>query len=109
MEDYLVDREILGKFVDDLIKKKPLPVNDAAELNQLREKSIKELDDEIGTAIFSSLSDEENEKLYQLLERDEATPETYDRFFKEAGINLEEIITKVMQDFGTKFLGGENV
>ena len=104
-----MDREILGKIVDELIKKKALPVETAEELNDLREKSIKELDDEISTAIFGSLDEKQSEELGQLLDRDEINSDAYANFFKEAGLNVEEIIAKTMQSYSEKFLGGENV
>ena len=108
MEEYLLDRETLGKFVDELIKKKALPVDNAEELEQLREKSMKELDDKISKAIFSGLSDEQKEELEQMFDRDEQDPEAFNKFFKREGIDIEKIMSDTMQEFGTEFLGGEN-
>ena len=108
MDNYLVDRGTLEQFVDELIKKKPLPVDNAEELNKLREDSIKALDDKIGVAIFGSLSDEQNEELRQILERDDGSSDEYEEFFKRAGIDIEKIISETGQKFAEEFLGGQN-
>lgn len=108
MDNYLVDRETLGQFVDELMKKKPLPANTAEELNALREKSIEALDHEIGMAIFSSLNEAQLEEFNQMLDRNEESPEVFQNFFQNTGIDLEKTIADAVQNFGTKFLGGEN-
>ncbi len=108
MDNYLVDRETLGQFVDELMKKKPLPANTAEELNAFREANIKSLDDEISLAIFSSLNKAQLDEFNQILDREEESPEAFKDFFQSAGINLEEIITDAMQKFSAEFLGGEN-
>ena len=58
MDNLLIDRETLGRFVDELIKKKPLAVGNPEELNALREESIKALDDRIAMAIFGGLNED---------------------------------------------------
>ena len=108
MDDYVIDRETLGKFIDELIRKKPLPVNSAEELNNLREESIKSLDDKIAMAIFGKFTGEQNESYQKLLDEDNP-PEVYQNFFKESGLDLEKIITEAMQEFSTEFLGEQNV
>ena len=40
MDNYLVDRETLGQFVDELMKQKPLSADSADELKTLRENTI---------------------------------------------------------------------
>lgn len=110
MEDnYLVDRETLGGFVDELIKQKPLAVNNPEELNQLRESAIKSLDDRIATAVFGQFTEEQNDAYHQLLNRTEATEEDFQKFFDENGINVEKTIADTAEAFGTEFLGGQNV
>ena len=109
MDNYLIDRGTLGKFIDELIKKKPLPVDDVDELNKLREENIKLLDDEIGKAILAALSEEQREEFDQLLDSSEDSEDMFNEFFKKYDINLEKIITETMQTFGANFLGGENV
>ena len=76
MENTLIDREMLGQFIDELIKKKPLQVNSTEELNKMREDSIKTLDDKIGMAIFGKLTNEQNAELNQLLDDDNDSAET---------------------------------
>ena len=106
--NYFIDRETLSQFVDELIKKKPLPVNTPEELNKLREKAIQELDEEIGTAIFATLSDEQLKSLNELIDKGDDTEEVYEKYFAEAGTDFEKVTTDTMQKFATKFLGGEN-
>ena len=108
MDDYLIDHETLGKFVNELFKKKPLPANSAEELNNLREETIKSLDDKIGIAIFSRLTPAQNTEYNQLLDSDDDSPEAYQDFFNRAGINLQKIITDTAQEFSAEFLGGQN-
>ena len=108
MDNYLVERETLEKFVDELMKKRTLPVDTAEEIGGLREKMIEALDDEIGMALFGSLDKPQLDAVNQLLD-DESTPEEAFRgFFERAGVNVDEVITKTMEDFGKRFLGGEN-
>lgn len=109
MDNYLIDRETLGQFVDELMKKKPLPANTPEELNTLREESIKTLDDQIGTAIFGSLTKSQLAEFNQILDQGEESPEVFQNFFQTAGIDLEKIITDTMQNFAAGFLGGQNV
>lgn len=108
MDNYLIDRETLEKFVDELLKKKALPANNADELNKLREDSIKALDDKIGVAIFGKLTDEQNEELGQILARDNGDASEYEEFFKRIGLNLEQIVADTSQQFAQEFLGGQN-
>ncbi len=108
MDDYLVDRGTLGRFVDELIKQKPLSINSTEELSNFREKCMKELDDQIGDAVFGNLTKEQNEELNGILDRDDDSVEEYQNFFKRAGINIEAIITTTMQRYAKAFLGGQN-
>ena len=108
MEEYLIDRETLGKFVDELIKKKALAVNNTEELNQIRESAIKSLDDEITLAIFGQLDDEQISELDKMFDDDSRTEDDFKKFFEDAGIKIEEVITNTMKEFGEEFLGGEN-
>ena len=108
MDDYLVDRGTLGKFIDELIKQKPLSVNSTEELNAFREKCMKELDNQISDAIFDGLTDEQNKELKSILDRDDDTTEEYQNFFNRAGINLVRTIASTMQNYAQAFLGGQN-
>lgn len=109
MDNTLIDRETLGQFIDELIKKQPLPVNNEEELNNLREKSITALDDKIGIAIFKQLNEEQNAELGQMLDqKEEPSEDAYREFFEKAGIDLEQTIADTMQSFATNFLGDQN-
>ena len=109
MDNYLTDRETLGQFVDELMKKKSLPANTPEELSALREEAIKSLDDQIGRAIFGSLNRGQLAEFNQLLDRDEESPEAFQNFFQSAGVDLEKIIADTMQKFSAEFLGEQNV
>lgn len=108
MEDYLIDRDTLGKFIDELLQKKPAPAENAEELNRFKEAQMAALDDKINKAMLSSLSDEQLEELEQMLDRGEESPEAYDALYKNAGVNLETIMTNAMREFETEYLGGDN-
>ena len=108
MDNLLIDRETLGRFVDELIKKKPLAVNNPEELNSLREKSINELDDRIALAIFGNLNDQQNAELNQLLDRPDTSETEFQQFFEKNNLNVEEAVTNTVRMFGREFLGGEN-
>ena len=103
-----MDREDLEKFVDELTKNKPAPVNSADELYNWREQKIKELDDKIGASIFSSLSEEQLAELNNLLDSDDAIPDTFQTFFQNAGVDVETKITEAMRSVATDYLGGQN-
>lgn len=108
MDNYLIDRETLGEFIDELIKKKPLPVDSAEDLAKFREEKIKELDDRISMAVFGGLSEEKLDEVDKLLDNEDAGPEVFDEFFKGAGVDLDQVIKDTMQTFMNEFLGGEN-
>lgn len=108
MDNYLIDRETLSQFVDELIKRKPLSTNDPEELDAFREKSIKELDDQIGLAIFGSLNEEQGAELDQLLDNDDGSGQPYVDFFNKIGLDVEKTVTNSMQAYAKNFLGGQN-
>lgn len=108
MDNYLIDRETLGQFVDELMKQKPLPANTAEELNAFREENIRKLDDEIGMAIFGSLTTLQLQEFNQILDRGEESPEVFQNFFQNSGVNLQKTIGDTMTAFGKRFLGGQN-
>ena len=108
MDDYLNDREILAKFVDELIKNKALPVGNAEELNTQREAAIKELDKRIGMAIFGKFTEAQNTEFNQLLDRGDTTDEEFAAFFAKAGIDIEQTTKEAAEAFAKEFLGGQN-
>lgn len=108
MDDYLIDRETLGKFVDELIKKKALAVDTTEELNLLREKAIKDLDDRISNGIFEKLNNDQLVEINRMLDDDANSEEDFRQFFERADVDVENVITDTMRKFSEEFLGGEN-
>ncbi len=108
MDNYLIDRETLGRFVDELIKNKVQAGANLEELNTKREETIKALDKKIGLAIFSRFTPEQNTEFNQLLDSEDTTEVTFEEFFKKIGFDIEKISTGAMQQFAQEFLGGQN-
>ena len=109
MNNTLIDRETLGQFIDELIKKKALAVNNEEELDRLREKSIESLDYKIGIAIFGQLTEDQNIEFNRMIDREEEpSEEEYRNFFKNVGVDLERTISGTMEQFANEFLGGQN-
>ncbi|MBR3264282.1 hypothetical protein IKF94_03615 [Candidatus Saccharibacteria bacterium] len=106
MENYFIERETLAEFVDSLIAKKTQPIENP---ETTREEAIKKLDDRISQAIFGGLTKKQLDEINTLLDQEDADDQAFQDFFNRAGVNLEEVIKKAMQDFGQEFLGGENV
>lgn len=107
MENYLVDRETLAQAVDELMKQKPLSANSAEELNDIREKAIRDLDDRIGMAVFGGLSKEQLIEFDRLLDSEDRE-EVYQKFFNDAGVDLQKVISEAIVSFRDEFLGGKN-
>ena len=108
MDNYLIDRETLGRFVDELIKKKTQSGASLEEMNAKREEAIKSLDQKIGLAIFSKFTPEQNTEFNQLLDREDTTEATFEKFFQKIGLDIEKIATDAMKQFAQEFLGGQN-
>lgn len=108
MDNYLLDRETLGKFVDDLMKRKPMDVSSPEELDALRERSMQELDDKISVAVFGSLNDEQLAQINVLLDQDEQSPEVFQKFFEDNNVDVEKIMEETFLAYAKEFLGGEN-
>lgn len=107
MDNYLVERETLSKLVDALLSKK-YPDQSIESLNNIREENIKKLDDKISVDLFGSFTDAQLAELDRLLDASESDPQVFQDFFKNAGIDLEQRISKSMEEFSKEFLGGEN-
>lgn len=108
MDNYLVDRETLGQFVDALIQKK-FPNQPATDFVNLKEDAIGALDARITDAIFRDLNDSQLSELNQLLDNEAASESDFAGFFEKSGINLEQKITNVFENFKAAFLGESNV
>ena len=103
-ENYLVNRQDLARFVDELIKKKPLPVDTTEELEQFRTNAIDSLDDSIGLAIFGQLDDEQDAEFNQLLEDKKSTEDDFEKFFSRVGLDIDKTVQDTMTSFATAFL-----
>ena len=109
MEDYLLDRETLGQFVDELRKKRPLPVDNAEEINNYREEQIRALDDSITNAIFGNMNESQIAGLSQLLNQEKENPDVFKNFFNEQNINIEQVVAEAVNSFSASYLaGGQN-
>ena len=105
MDSYLIDRETLGKFVDELLAKK-YPGKSPAELESLREEGIQALDDKIGDTIFGALSDDQLEEVNALMDKEEDNPDVFRDFFTNAGVDLEAKTTEALQSYAESYLNG---
>ena len=103
MKEYLVDYEELAKFVDALITQK-YPGTPVEAHKDLREKTINELDESIGTAIFNSLSQSELDELNSLLDRESATERDYDAFIDKTNLDLAKITEQTAKEYADRFL-----
>ncbi|MBP5513080.1 hypothetical protein J6X73_02895 [Candidatus Saccharibacteria bacterium] len=108
MNDYLIDYETLGKFVDGLIAIKYPQKNAEADLATIREKSIREVNDKIEKEVFGGLTLLQVSDLEHLLDDPSATEQDYEAFFKKTGVDFEQKVTKTMQSFAQEFLGGNH-
>lgn len=109
MQDYLLDRETLAQFIDELMKKRPIPVDNATEINNFREEQMKALDDHISDAIFGGMSDAQLSGLNQLLDQEKDNPDVFRNFFKAQNIDIDGIVADAFNSFSTNYLtGGHN-
>ncbi len=108
MDKYLIDRQTLEQFIDELIKRKPLAASSAEELYSFREDNIEQLDNEIAMAIFGQLSEEQLAEIEHAIDSGEDTPEYFQNLFARYGINLEKTIADTVANFGKRFLEGAN-
>lgn len=106
--NFLTDRETLASFIDELIKQKNLSTETPEDLDSLKEKSMQELDEQIGIAIFGSLTDEQDAELDQLLDQDDGTAKPYQDFFDRIGLDIKKITADTMEKYAENFLGGQN-
>lgn len=106
MDEYLLDRETLGKFIDELMKQRTLPVGSAEELTKYREEQMRILDNSISQALIGGLNSEQAAELNTLLDNEAENPDVFQQFFERQGINVEQVITNAMESFGRAYLGG---
>lgn len=108
MDSYLVDKEVLGEFVDAFINEK-FPGQESAVSAGVREDAIRALDHQIMKAILGQLTKEQGAELAHLLEKEDSDESTFAEFFEKNHINLEETIQAAVQNFKDVFVkGGQN-
>lgn len=105
MENYLVDYEALARVIDALIAQK-YPNEPTEKYKDLREASIKELDEIISQAVFASLSESETNELDQLLSKDDTSETVFQDFLKNTNLDFGKITEKAVTEYGAKFLEG---
>lgn len=108
MDNFLIERETLEKFVDELMRQKPLDVQTPEELNEMREAKIKELDDRVGEAVFGRLSKEQLAELNAMMNDAEMPAERFAEFFAKNNVDIENIMNETFQKFGEEMIGGKN-
>ena len=108
MNDYLIDRETLEKVLDEIMKKGPAPVGSAEELYAWREEKMKELDDKVSEAVFGSLNEEQLTEVNRLVDNGELTEANLMGIFEKAGVNLDAVVKRVLQEFSEEVMGGKN-
>lgn len=107
MDNYLVDRETLGKLVDILLSRR-YPDRPANTLGEIRERGISRLDDKISKDLFGILTKSQLDELNNLLDDQNADPTVFEKYFKNIGINLTQQVNRSMQSFAIEFLGGQS-
>ena len=107
MDDCFIERETLGELIDTLLAQK-YPGTPAMELAEVRETNIKKLDDHIVKAVFGSLSEEKLNELSSMLDKNENNPMVFQAFFRNSGIDLEQVISDAAKEYSSAFLGGQN-
>ena len=107
MENYLVDRETLGQFVDGLISQK-YKNTPPKNFDTLRDELIEKLDNKIALSLFNDLSDPELDEVNEMLDDEKTPPEAFLNFFRKAGVNLQQKTSSAIAEFKAEFLGGKN-
>ena len=103
--DYLLDRETLERFADDIIRQHPSSSSKAPEeIQSLREELITELDQKISNSIFDKLDDVHLQKFDAMLDKKETSKRDFKRFFKSAGINLNRVMFDAVIQVGKDYL-----
>ena len=105
MDNYLIDEATLAEFADALLKQK-FP-NQPTGDKSLREKIIKELDDEITKKLFGSLTKEQLADLNKILDNENAPEIEFQSFFEENGIDAEQIMVATMTSYQQQLLKGD--
>ena len=109
MEEYLLDRDTLGKVIDELMKQRALPIDSTEELNKYREEQMHALDDYVAESLIGGLSETQSASLDELLDRETENPDAFRDFFKEEGLDVDQIVSSAFESFSNNYLkGGQN-
>ena len=105
MDTTIFGRELLGKYVDELIARK-YPDQPSVNFAKLREDAIVYLDNRIADGILVCLTEEQLDDFQSKLEGNELnTPEAMRTFYDQCGLDLDAVMKKTVDDFANEFLG----
>ena len=90
-ESFLVDKEVLEAFADQLIELEFPGKSQSPDFKELRDLTIKKTDDTITNDIVNSLNDEQREELSKLIDNG-MTEEIFEAFWKRIGVDLNELV-----------------
>ncbi|MBQ7201941.1 hypothetical protein IJS18_00930 [Candidatus Saccharibacteria bacterium] len=107
MENYFIERDTLEKFLNPLIAEK-YGDSSPEEKEKILDENVGKLDDAILEKLLGGLTKSQLDEINIMFDQEENNPDAFRDFFKKAGIDVEETITGAVQEFGRKFLGGEN-
>ena len=108
MENSLIDKKMLGEYVEALIRQKYPNLSDY-DFNKLKEDGVAKLNHEILLHIFGYLDREQLKEMNALIDRGEENPEPFQAIFDRAGINIEQQITAALDNFKKEFMEVQNV
>lgn len=100
MAVYLIDPAVLGQIVDGIINEK-YPGNEVSA--EFKERAMLALDNQILRDILANLTSEQGQELNALLDQEDSTSETFEKFFAEQNIDLEKILKATMEEFKSRF------
>lgn len=92
-------KEVLAKFVDQMIDEKRVPKTD-----RLRAELEEKLSDAVMTEILMNLPDYLLDKINVAYDEDRASDELIEEIVREAGIDTTQIARKAMLNFREEFL-----
>lgn len=105
-EDYLINKETLSRFIDELIRRHPIPIDNAEKLKEFRDEQMRALDDHIINTLFGNLDDAQLNSLDQLLNQEFENPDVFRKFFLDNNINVEQIIIDSVKSFNELYAKG---
>lgn len=106
MGNLFTDYEVLSGYVDKLIAAK-YPDRDKSTLQDLKNKTIIELDHQIVHDVFAKLPLSQVEDIKARMGRGEEIDFTAE-FSKAENLKLEDTMTETIKKYTEEFLGGQN-